>query len=67
MAAQSAIRYIHNAQYREAIFVGDRTVVMTPRPGRIRTIVPIDLPRPREVTSREFNEYRREITNLLQH
>jgi NitT/TauT family transport system ATP-binding protein len=40
---------------------------MTPSPGRIRTIVPIDLPRPREVTFPEFNAYRREITNLLQH
>jgi hypothetical protein len=33
MAAQSGIRYIHNAQYREAIFVGDRTVVMNQGPA----------------------------------
>jgi NitT/TauT family transport system ATP-binding protein len=62
---RSVIFITHNIE--EAIFLGDRTVVMTPRPGRIRAIVPIDLPRPREVTSPEFNEYRREITNLLQH
>jgi NitT/TauT family transport system ATP-binding protein len=32
----------------EAITLGDRVVVMTPRPGRIKEIVPVALPRPRE-------------------
>jgi NitT/TauT family transport system ATP-binding protein len=31
----------------EAVLLSDFVVVMTPRPGRIRDIVPIDLPRPR--------------------
>jgi len=32
----------------EAVYLGDRVVVMEPRPGRIRRIVPVDLPHPRD-------------------
>lgn len=45
----------------EAIFLGDRVVVMSSRPGTIRKIVPIDLPRPRDRSSYEFVQVRREI------
>ena len=37
----------------EAVFLSSRVVVMTPRPGRIEKVVTIDLPRPRNVETRE--------------
>jgi NitT/TauT family transport system ATP-binding protein len=35
----------------EAILLGDRIVMMSRRPGRIRELVPIDMPRPRKIIS----------------
>ncbi|WEK03462.1 MAG: ABC transporter ATP-binding protein [Candidatus Devosia phytovorans] len=52
----------------EAIFLSDRVVVMSPRPGRIERIIDIDLPRPRRLAMREdkrFNEYTRELTDIF--
>ena len=39
----------------EAIALSDRIVVMTASPGRIKSIYPIDLPRPRSVTEIRFH------------
>lgn len=33
----------------EAILLGDEVVVMTARPGRIKEVLPVDLPRPRSL------------------
>ncbi|HUN44892.1 MAG TPA: ABC transporter ATP-binding protein [Stellaceae bacterium] len=50
----------------EAIALADRVVVFTSRPGRIKAIVPIDLPRPRDLTAPASLQLRVDLTKLLQ-
>jgi NitT/TauT family transport system ATP-binding protein len=50
----------------EAIALADRIVVFTASPGRIKTIVPVDLPRPRDGFSPQAEALRRHLTTQLQ-
>jgi NitT/TauT family transport system ATP-binding protein len=54
----------------EAIYLGDRVVVMSARPGRVRKEIPIAFPRPRDhhiYSQPQFAAYRQEIWDLLEH
>jgi NitT/TauT family transport system ATP-binding protein len=53
----------------EAIFLSDRVVVMSPRPGRIDDIIDVKLPRPRELhmtTEPDFNAYVQGIRQIFE-
>jgi NitT/TauT family transport system ATP-binding protein len=49
----------------ESIFLADRVVVMTYRPGTVKRIVPIGLPRPRDAQSPAFAAIARQLTELV--
>jgi len=49
----------------EAVFLADRIIVLTPRPGRICETIPLSLPRPRDRTSVEFAQLRRHVLDLI--
>lgn len=49
----------------EAIYMSDRIVIVTPRPGRIDRVIAVDLDRPRVRNSSRFLALRAEILELL--
>ena len=57
----------HNIE--EAIFLGDRVLVMSARPGKIKHIETIDISRPRDAATRashpRFLQYREQLAGLL--
>ena len=49
----------------EALALADRVVVFTARPGRIKSILPIDMPRPRDPRDPQFHKLRDHLIDLL--
>jgi len=49
----------------EAIFMADRLVILTPRPAKIRGIIEVDLPRPRDRRSPEFQKLEDKVYELI--
>lgn len=47
----------------EAVYLGDRIVLLTNRPAHVKAIYDIDLPRPRDTVSPEFLRIRKEISD----
>ena len=49
----------------EAIYMSDRIIILTQRPGRVERVIPVDLPRPRQRNHPDFLRLRSEILDLL--
>ncbi len=60
---KTIILVTHNV--REAACLGDRVMLMSPHPGRIREEFRVDLPRPRDINSPLLAELAQEITAAL--
>ncbi len=51
----------------EAVFLSNRVVVMSPRPGRITQVIDVDLPYPRVFETRELPRYFELVTAVREH
>lgn len=61
---KTAIFVTHNVD--EALYLADRIVILTARPGKVKEICKIELARPRRRTSQPFVKKREEILKLLE-
>ena len=60
---KTVIFVTHSIQ--ESIYLADRVVVMTYRPGTVKKIVPVDIPHPRAASSPRFIELQQELTRMV--
>ena len=49
----------------EALYLADRILVMTYRPGRLKRDIAVPLPRPRDTAAPEFNALKRDLATLV--
>ena len=60
---KTVVYVTHNVA--EAVYLGDRVVVLDAHPGRVKAEIPLDLPRPRDPLSATFVEAQRTILGHL--
>lgn len=53
----------HNIE--EAVYLGERVMVLTNKPSTIRETIEIDLPRPRNIADEKFVKIRNHVTDLI--
>jgi len=54
----------HNVD--EAVFLADRIIVLSVRPGEVKKIITVNIPHPRNRTGAEVNKIRRDILKILE-
>ena len=66
MEARKTVFFITHS-IAEAVFLGDRVIVMTSRPGRIAEIYSVRLPRPRTLDVMATPEFAGTVTSIRRH
>jgi NitT/TauT family transport system ATP-binding protein len=51
-------------QIDEAVYLSDRIVILTPRPGQVKAVVTIDIPRPRTLETKRSPEFGRIVDQV---
>lgn len=60
---KTVIYVTHNVS--EAVYLGDRVVILTPQPGTVKAQVRIAMPRPRDTLSVEFLEHQKAVVGHI--
>lgn len=63
MTGTTVIFITHNIE--EAVYLGNKIMVLTNKPTTVKTTLVDDLPRPRDVTAQEFVKLRNKVTDLI--
>ena len=63
MTKTTVIFITHNIV--EAVYLGNKIMVLTNKPTTVKTTLTNSMPRPRDVTSKEFVELRNKVTDLI--
>lgn len=53
----------HNVE--EAVYLGERIMILTNKPTKVKTVLDCDLPRPRDVADEKFVAIRNQVTELI--
>jgi NitT/TauT family transport system ATP-binding protein len=61
--SQTVVYVTHNVF--EAVYLADRIVVFTRGPGRVKAIIDVDLPRPRDMADPRYGELAAHVRDLL--
>jgi NitT/TauT family transport system ATP-binding protein len=64
MAQKTVVFVTHSVI--EAVYLADRIVILTARPGRVKGIVDVNVPRPRNYTDDAYLDIREEVLSLLE-
>lgn len=63
MTRTTVIFITHNIE--EAVYLGNKIMVLTNKPTTVKQTIMNDLPRPRDIASRKFVELRNQVTELI--